>query len=233
MPNPESATGPIVIATPHARYRGVVEAVRTGLPGREVRWVADPAALTGEAMAGLAPDWVFFPHWSWKIPESLYGTHRCVIFHMTDLPYGRGGSPLQNLIVRGHQETRLSALRCVAELDAGPIYLKRPLGLEGTAEEILCRAAGLMPGMICEIVEQNLEPRPQQGDPVAFVRRKPEDGNLASLEDPQRIYDHIRMLDGEGYPPAFLEAGSLRVEFTEAQWAGDLVTAKATLRVRS
>ena len=44
---------------------------------------------------------------------------------MTDLPYGRGGSPLQNLIINGHKETMMSALRCVQELDAGPIYLKK------------------------------------------------------------------------------------------------------------
>jgi len=37
---------------------------------------------------------------------------------MTDVPYGRGGSPLQNLIVRGHTETKLTALRCVRDLDA-------------------------------------------------------------------------------------------------------------------
>ena len=46
---------------------------------------------------------------------------------MTDLPYGRGGSPLQNLIVRGHKHTMISAIKCVKELDAGPIYLKKPL----------------------------------------------------------------------------------------------------------
>ncbi len=28
----------------------------------------------------------------------------CVCFHMTDVPYGRGGSPLQNLIIREPQE---------------------------------------------------------------------------------------------------------------------------------
>ena len=40
---------------------------------------------------------------------------------MTDLPYGRGGSPLQNLIVRGHKETKISAIKVVKELDAGPV----------------------------------------------------------------------------------------------------------------
>ena len=67
---------------------------------------------------------------------------------MTDLPYSRGGSPLQNLILRGHQETQIIALRCVAELDAGPIYMKRPLSLEESAYEIFVRAADVVQEMI-------------------------------------------------------------------------------------
>ena len=46
----------------------------------------------------------------------------CVIFHMTDLPYGRGGSPLQNLIIRGYKKTNVVSNKCVGEVDAGPIY---------------------------------------------------------------------------------------------------------------
>ncbi len=37
--------------------------------------------------------------------------------HMTDVPYGRGGSPLQNLIARGHTSTKLTAMRMTAEVD--------------------------------------------------------------------------------------------------------------------
>ena len=48
---------------------------------------------------------------------------------MTDVPFGRGGSPLQNLISRGIYETKISAFRCVAEMDAGPVYPKRPFSL--------------------------------------------------------------------------------------------------------
>ena len=53
----------------------------------------------------------------------------CVCFHMADVPYGRGGSPLQNLIARGHRETKLTALRMVEDFDAGPVYSKMPLCL--------------------------------------------------------------------------------------------------------
>ena len=56
---------------------------------------------------------------------------------MTDLPYGRGGSPLQNLIIiRGLKTTKITAFKCVAEIDVGPVYLKKTLSLEGNAQDI-------------------------------------------------------------------------------------------------
>lgn len=78
----------------------------------------DPTRLNASGVSTL-----FFPHWSYKIPAPIYEAFECIIFHMTDLPYGRGGSPLQNLIVRGHQDTVITALRCVEAFDAGPVYL--------------------------------------------------------------------------------------------------------------
>ena len=41
---------------------------------------------------------IFIPHWSFIIPKEIYQNFECILFHMTDLPFGRGGSPLQNLI---------------------------------------------------------------------------------------------------------------------------------------
>ena len=135
---------------------------------------------------------------------------------MTDLPYGRGGSPLQNLIVRGHKTTKLSAIECVAEMDAGDIYLKRDLSLLGTAEEILTRASKLMQEMIFEIVQKNIVPVKQQGVVVNFKRRNRAESSIKDLTSLQQIFDYIRMLDAEGYPKAFIETENLRLEFSSA-----------------
>jgi len=53
--------------------------------------------LTYENLNKIKPIFMFFPHWSWKIPREIYENFDCVGFHMTDLPYDRGGSPIQNL----------------------------------------------------------------------------------------------------------------------------------------
>lgn len=184
-----------------------------------------PEELTIETLERLRPQYVFFPHWSHRIPEYVYNHFKCVIFHMTDLPFGRGGSPLQNLIARGLYETKISALRCVEEMDAGPIYLKKPFSLYGSAEEIFLRASGVIEDMIVEILEKLPGPVPQEGAPTVFKRRKPEESNLSAVQSLEQIFDLIRMLDAEGYPNAFLNFGPYKLEFTRASRKTDHVVA--------
>ena len=78
-----------------------------------------------ENLKKLKPIKIFIPHWSYIIPSNIYENFECVVFHMTDLPYGRGGSPLQNLIIRDIKKTKISALRVEKGLDTGKIYLKK------------------------------------------------------------------------------------------------------------
>ncbi len=178
--------------------------------------ISSPDELTLEAVAGYAPRYIFFPHWSWKVPKEIHEKYECVVFHETDVPFGRGGSPIQNLIERGHTETMISALRMTDELDAGDVYFKRPLSLDGTANEIFARSAHVIAGMIEEIVSKEPTPAPQVGEPVVFTRRTPTQSRIPDCSrEPQKFYDHVRMLDADGYPPAFLEHGGFRFEFSK------------------
>lgn len=182
---------------------------------RRVESLSAPSQLTSEFVSAMDPQWIFVPHWSHLIPESIWRPWPTVIFHMTDLPYGRGGSPLQNLIQRGHSSTMITALRCSAGLDTGDIFLKQPLSLQGSAEEIFLRADALIEQMIVRIVSEAPLAKPQQGKPVVFSRRTPAQSDLASCEEGSLSawFDQIRMLDAESYPHAFLEAHGMRLEF--------------------
>lgn len=186
------------------------------LTGQRCHLITERAELTPQRLSELNAEWVFLPHWSHLVPREVHERWPCVIFHMTDLPFGRGGSPLQNLIARGMYETKISALRCTAELDAGPIYLKAPLSLHGSAQEIFVRASDVIEGMIVRILAEKPSPQPQKGEVTTFTRRTPQDGDLAALDSLQRAYDWIRMLDADGYPNAFVEVGRLRFEFSRA-----------------
>ncbi len=177
--------------------------------------------FTLENLQRINPAKIFIPHWSYIIPSEIYENFECVVFHMTDLPFGRGGSPLQNLIVRGFEQTKISALRVEKGLDMGDIYLKKELSLLGTGEEIFLRASTIIESMIKEIINNNLQCQEQIGEITVFQRRKPEQSNLENLDELKQIYDYIRMLDAEGYPKAFLETEHFRFEFSRASLKSD------------
>tara|TARA_B100000929_G_scaffold275048_1_gene248678 strand:- start:340 stop:1029 length:690 start_codon:yes stop_codon:yes gene_type:complete len=197
--------------------------LKSSVPG-DWHYVDTPEKLKTQLNL-INPRYIFFLHWSWLVPESIWKNIECVCFHMTDVPYGRGGSPLQNLILKGHKETKLTALQMVKELDAGPVYAKAPLSLQGSAEEIYKRAGQLSLGLIQWIIRDNPEPAPQKGSPVLFERRRPEQSRINPDQSNKELYDFIRMLDAPGYPKAFLESEGLRLEFSNARWENDRLVA--------
>ncbi len=188
--------------------------------------ISEPSELVVEYIEKIDPKYVFFPHWSHIVPSDILAVTTCICFHITDLPYGRGGSPLQNLIAHGHRETVVSALRMTDELDAGPVYLKMPLSLDGLAEEIFLRSANLIAEMIKKIVEENPPAQEQIGEPVVFRRKKPGESKLpVNKKSLQNLFDHIRMVDAHGYPRAFLEQGNFCFEFSRPSLKTDEILA--------
>jgi len=194
--------------------------------------ITDNKQLTYDGVAKIDPKYVFFPHWSWKVPGEVYKNFECIAFHMADLPFGRGGSPLQNLIERGIYATQISALRMVDELDAGPIYMKKPLSLCGSAEEIFMLASEIVFDMMIEIIENNPTPKPQEGNPVVFKRRSPEESEIPKESDLRRVFDYIRMLDAEGYPNAYVDWSNLKMEFTRASLKDDFIIAEVRITTK-
>jgi methionyl-tRNA formyltransferase len=204
-----------IVAGTHTWNRTVFDEIICRYPGNW-HFISQAKDLMDGALDKLRPRYIFFLHWSWKVPSEIINSYECVCFHMTDVPYGRGGSPLQNLIVRGHCQTKLTALRMVDEFDAGPVYAKEDLCLEGSAENIYIRASRLSAKMIADIIDNHLEPKPQIGEPTFFKRRTPAQSRIPDLGSIQELYDFIRMLDANGYPKAFWDHGGARYEFSRA-----------------
>jgi methionyl-tRNA formyltransferase len=194
------------------------------------RFIGHRDELSAASVAEFGPDYIFFLHWSWKVPAEILRRYECVCFHMTDVPYGRGGSPLQNLIVRDHQHTKLTALRMVEEFDAGPVYLKEDLCLSGSAEEVFVRASRLSAKMIRTIIDSNPSPSEQIGEATVFRRRTPDQSFIPAGGSLSKLFDFIRMLDADGYPPACLEYAGFRFEFSRASLRTDRVVADVVIR---
>ena len=211
----------ILIVSEKSWNKELVSYLQSTMPQYAFYLISQKEDFTVERIGSISPVKIFIPHWSYIIPSAIFERYECIVFHMTDLPYGRGGSPLQNLIVRGLTATKLSALRVEVGLDTGPVYLKMDLSLSGTAEEIFVRVNKLVGKMIVEIIQNNLQPVPQEGDPVVFKRRKPEQSDMSGLEKLEEIFDYIRMMDADGYPHAYIEKGEFRYEFTRASIKAD------------
>jgi len=225
----ESANNQVyVVAGRQPWNRRVFDETIRRYPG-EWHFVGTPEEMTLELMHRLRPRYIFFLHWSNIVPQELLEAFESVCFHMTDVPFGRGGSPLQNLIARGHRSTRITALRMTSELDAGPVYFKEDLCLAGSAEEIYIRATQVSAGMILRIIRDNPQPTPQSGAVVAFKRRKPSDSEIPETTSLQELYDFVRMLDADGYPRAFISHRGYRYEFGRVALKDGRIVADVTI----
>ena len=224
-------SGYYIVASSKPWHRPRFEMVQANSPDRW-SYVSDRQELE-RALELDRPRYIFFLHWNWIVPREIWASHECVCFHMTDVPYGRGGSPLQNLIARGHDDTVLSALRMVEEMDAGPVYAKRPISLHGRAEEIYLRAGDICWDVIDWMIRTEPQAIPQQGEVTRFSRRKPSESHLPKTGDLRHVYDHIRMLDAPTYPLAFIEHGDYVLEFSRADLSASEVTACVRIRKKT
>lgn len=192
--------------------------------------IRNKSQFTEEKLNNLKIDKVFIPHWSYHISEKIFKKYECILFHITDLPFGRGGSPLQNLIKLGKKETKISAFRVDHGTDTGPIYIKKELKLDGTARSIFESASEIIYEMILEIIESNIQPKEQIGEPYYFKRRVPSQSKICGIDKLSDFYDHIRMLDCDGYPKAYFELDDFKIEFENAKIINNLEI-KANVRI--
>jgi len=221
-----------IVASCKPWHRKTYEGVRDNDASGHWLYVATQAELNQAVRDTAAPRYIFFLHWNWMVPLEIWSRHECVCFHMTDVPYGRGGSPLQNLIVSEHAETKVTALRMVDEMDAGPVYVKRTMSLEGRAQDIYLRAGNLCWEMIRWIILNDPVPTPQKGEVIKFARRRPDQSVLPDQGHLTKVFDHIRMLDAPTYPLAFIDYGDFRLEFSHAELTGGELNAKVIIRKR-
>lgn len=140
-------------------------------------------------------------------PDVLQRNRRNLVVHASDLPKGRGFSPLTWLVIEGHDRVPVCLLEAVEEVDAGPVIYRDSLAFEG--HELIGEMRVRLGSMHVELCKRFLaEPvppagTPQSGETTYFTRRRPADSRL----DPQRTiaeqFDLLRTVDNEAYPAFF------------------------------
>lgn len=170
-----------------------------------------------ELSKALTPDYIFVPHWNWRIPDEIVEKGNVIVFHTAPLPFGRGGSPIQNLIRMGYTSAPVNALIATSELDAGPIIGSVEVGLSGSLEKIFSRVNEACNSLMLEIIKNGASAEAQTGKPFSFSRLTEKDSEITGWEENLgSVYDIIRSVDGFDYPRAFSLLGRFKIEFESA-----------------
>tara|TARA_B100000900_G_C20596348_1_gene723550 strand:- start:1960 stop:2637 length:678 start_codon:yes stop_codon:yes gene_type:complete len=174
------------------------------------------------------PEFIMFPHWSSKVDNRIVNDFKCICFHSSPLPYGRGGSPIQNMIIRGHNETEVCSLLMVEDFDAGPIFLRTKIKLDGKLDEILQRVYQAISDQILDFMNKELQPESQKGKVTIFKRIL--DNRILFNKSLKEIYNKIRMLDSDLYPNPYIDLDNKRIEFYNAELENNTLKANIVIK---
>lgn len=222
----------LVVTTPECKY-DFDRITKKGIPILRVNPKTD-LKEGGEAyhrILALRPDTVFHYGWSWLVPNALLALCPNVTLHPGKLPKDRGGSPIQNQIRNGETWTYANILLLEEALDAGPVFVKERISLEGEADDVWARMTasgclatraylrGLADGTMKAVAQSN-EP------PTLYKRVKPEQSiiTLGSELTARQIYDIVRA-HNETDPNSYVVRASVPIG------AHVLVVDRASLRV--
>jgi len=99
--------------------------------------------------------------------------HGCINVHFSLLPKYRGAAPVNWAIVNGEEETGVTTMRIISELDAGPVLLQSStqIGVGETAPELMSRLAETGAELLSETLEkiEHIELKPQAKDDATYA----------------------------------------------------------------
>jgi len=169
----------------------------------EVALLHDKALLTSGDILFLVSCTELIP----KIIRNSYSN--CIVLHASDLPQGRGWSPLVWSILEGKTTITVSAIDAEDQVDSGAIWAKvdfnvAPHELHDEINKSLFRTEIALLDIVTSMVERGEKPRRQPETAASYYsRRTPADSEL----DPERSFveqfDKIRVCDPERYPAFF------------------------------
>ena len=130
------------------------------------------------------------------VPRELLERARWLNIHPSLLPRWRGAAPIERALMAGDEETGVSVIELVEELDAGPIAAQHrfPVGADDDAGAVFDRARDLSPELIHEAIA-NTNPMPQRSDGVTYAEKiTADDRELDWSRPPEELHNQIRAL---------------------------------------
>lgn len=185
--------------------------------GKNYKFFYKKSELNQKNLKKFNPKYIYFPHWRYKIPKKIIKDYFCIIFHTSPLPFGRGGSPIQNLIKRGYNNSPIFALKASEKIDAGKIISKEKISLNGNLDQIFLRMSNKTYIMIKKIEKmKKVNLKNQKGKIGIFKRLKVKNNEIKEMKI-KEIYNKIRMLDSKYYSKAFIKYKKLNIFFSNSK----------------
>lgn len=127
-----------------------------------------------------------------------------LVLHESDLPKGRGWSPVAWQIIEGKDEITVSLLEAAANVDSGDVWFKEEVYIprDALADEISARVWEVKKKLILRALD-GASPRKQMGEPSYYRRRTPQDSRLDPDKTIAEQFDLLRICEPRF--PAFFE----------------------------
>lgn len=130
-----------------------------------------------------------------------------IVVHPSELPKGKGFSPLAWQILEGKNKITLSLFEAVEEVDSGDIYLQDQLCLEGHElnEEIKDMQGRKTIDLILRFITiyPKISGKKQIGKETFYKRRKAKDLEIDPKKSIEEQFNLFRIADNERYPIFF------------------------------
>lgn len=135
-----------------------------------------------------------------------------IVVHESDLPNGRGWSPLAWQILEGKNKIPIVLFEAVEDVDAGDIYLTDFIDLKGDElyPEIKRKQAEKKIEMCLKFLENlsSLKARKQIGSGRFYGKRIPKDSELDINKNIKSQFNLLRIVDNENFPAFFFYMGT-------------------------
>lgn len=140
-------------------------------------------------------------------PHTLAKAKFNLVVHASDLPKGRGFSPLTWQIIEGHNDIPVCLLHASHTVDAGNVIYRDWLHFEGhELIDEMRNQLGTKSNELClRFVNEPTPPlgAPQVGEPTVYRRRTRADSELDPSRPLVEQFSLLRTVDNERYPAFF------------------------------
>lgn len=146
------------------------------------------------------------------VDKSVLGLNRNnIVVHASDLPKGKGFSPLQWQILEGQNDIILTLFEAIEAVDGGDFYFKDNINFDGTElhDELRNRLAGKIIQMCVKYVIEygEMKPKQQVGEENFYRRRTTTDDEIDVDRTIRDLFNHLRIADNDRSPLYFHHLG--------------------------